>query len=244
MTDNIQADNSIKNKKDYGKLVKTLQIVAVIFMLAMTAMCVVLIKKYDISVRNIDSIRSMIQGSAAAVAVGIILFSVIKSFTLVFPFAVIFAISGIFFDSIWTALLVNFLATALSLALPYFLGRFTGKGMIDTLSRRFKNIKKLDEFAGANEFAVVACMKASGILANDLSSLIFGAMNISFKNYMIASNLGLLPLNIMYTCLGAYGDLTNPKSYLLLVPIVLFALLSSMAAKKLGARGAAKKASS
>ena len=69
MTDNIQADNSIKNKKDYGKLVKTLQIVAVIFMLAMTAMCVVLIKKYDISVRNIDSIRSMIQGSAAAVAV-------------------------------------------------------------------------------------------------------------------------------------------------------------------------------
>ena len=235
MTDNIQADNSIKNKKDYGKLVKTLQIVAVIFMLAMTAMCVVLIKKYDISVRNIDSIRSMIQGSAAAVAVCIILFSVIKSFTLVFPFAVIFAISGIFFDSIWTAL---------SLALPYFLGRFTGKGMIDTLSRRFKNIKKLDEFAGANEFAVVACMKASGILANDLSSLSFGAMNISFKNYMIASNLGLLPLNIMYTCLGAYGDLTNPKSYLLLVPIVLFALLSSMAAKKLGARGAAKKASS
>lgn len=242
MTEKTDAKAEVSNKKDYGKLVKSLQIIAVIFMVAMTAFCIYLVKKYNISVKNIAELQSMISGSTLTVAAGIILFSVVKSFALVFPFAVVFAISGLFFENIWTALLVSFLSTVLSLALPYFLGRFTGKSMIETLSRRFKKMKKLDEFAGANEFAIVACMKASGILANDLSSLIFGAMNISFKNYMIASTLGLLPLVIMYTCLGAFGDLTDPKSYLLLVPIVVFALLSSMAAKKLSAKSAAKKA--
>ncbi len=235
------AEKKVQEKKDYGKLVKVLQIVAVVFMVAMTVLCVVLVKKYNISVKNVDALRDMISGSALSVAVGIVVFSVVKSFALLFPFAVVFAISGIFFESIWVALFVNLLAIVFSLVLPYYLGRFTGRNMLETLGRRFKKMQKLDEFAGANEFAVVACMKASGILANDLSSLIFGAMNISFKNYMIASVLGLLPLNIMYTCLGHYGELTNPKSYLLLLPIVVFALLSSLAAKKLSARSAAKK---
>ena len=235
------AETTVQGKKDYGKLVKALQILAVVFMVAMAVLCVMMVKKYDISVKNVDALRTMISGSALMVAVGIVVFSVVKSFALVFPFAVVFAISGIFFESIWTALLVNLFAIVLSLVLPYFLGRFTGRSMIDTLGRRFKSMKKLDEFAGANEFAIVACMKASGILANDLSSLIFGAMNISFKSYMIASVLGLLPLNIMYACLGHYGELTNPKSYLLLLPIVVFALLSSLAAKKISARSAAKK---
>jgi uncharacterized membrane protein YdjX (TVP38/TMEM64 family) len=244
MTEKTVAGTEAPDKKDYGKLVKSLQITAVIFMVAMMVFCVYLVRKYDISVKNIDAVKSMISGSTTAVAAGIILFSIIKSFALVFPFAVVFAVSGLFFENIWTALLVSFLSAVLSLALPYFLGRFTGKSMLETLSRRFKKIKKLDEFAGANEFAVVACMKATGILANDLSSLIFGAMNISFKNYMIASIIGLLPLVIMYTCLGAYGDLKDPKSYLLLLPIVVFALLSSMAAKKLSAKSAAKKSAS
>ncbi len=220
-------------EKDYSKLVKILQAVAAVFMLAMVVLCVVLIKKYDISIKNIDGLRSMISGSTLAVAIGIIVFSVIKSFALVFPPAVIFAICGIFFGDVKIALLVNFLSTVLSLSLPYFLGRFTGKSMIDTLGRKFKSIKKLDDFAGANEFAIVLCIKASGILPSDLSSLIFGAMDISYKNYMIAANLGLLPLNIMYTCLGAFGDLTDPKSYLLLLPIIAFAAITSVIVKKI-----------
>ncbi|MCR5485710.1 MAG: VTT domain-containing protein [Clostridiales bacterium] len=233
-------ENGTETKKDYGKLIKVLQIAAGVFMLAMVVVCIVLIKKFNISLKNIDGLRDMISGSPVAVGAGIILFSVIKSFALVFPPAVIFALCGIFYGNAFTAIFVNLISTFLSLSLPYFLGRFTGKNMVATLSKKFKAVKKIDKFAGANEFAIVLCIKASGIMPSDLSSLLFGAMNISYKKYMIAANLGLLPLNIMWTCLGAYGDPSDPKSYLLLLPILVFAVGAAFVVKKIEKKNAEK----
>ncbi|HZJ77578.1 MAG TPA: VTT domain-containing protein [Clostridia bacterium] len=220
-------------KKDYGKAVKMLQIFSVALIVLMLMTCLVLINKYDISIKNIYNLQTMITGGAVTVALGIIVFSIVKSFALVFPPAVIFALSGLLFGNVWIALGVNFVSTFLSLILPYYLGVFTGKPMLDSLKKRFVKIKKIDDFAQVNDFSLVLILKVSGILGSDLSSLIFGAMGIKFKPYFIASNLGLLPLNIMWTLLGVYGDLTDPKSILFLIPIVTLAIIGSTVAKKL-----------
>ncbi|MEI6579024.1 MAG: VTT domain-containing protein [Eubacteriales bacterium] len=220
--------------KDYSKIVKSLQIVSGVFMLAMLIGCLVLLKKYNISVKNLDAIKEKlmdVNGGVATIAIGMIIFSIIKSFALIFPPAVLFALSGLIFENIWVAMLVNLVATALSLSLPYFLGRFTGKPMFDTLKKRFQKISKLDDFAGENEFAFVLIMKVSGLLASDLSSLIFGTLNIPYRKYMIAANLGMLPLNILWTLLGAKGDLSNPYSFLYILPIIIFAVVSFLGMK-------------
>jgi uncharacterized membrane protein YdjX (TVP38/TMEM64 family) len=220
--------------KDYGKMVKILQITAGIFMLLMLIACVVLLKRFDISIKNLGAIQEMladVRGGVWTLAVGMILFSIIKSFALIFPPAILFALSGLIFESIWVALLVNLVATALSLSLPYYLGRFTGKPMLDTLKTKFPKIGKLDSFAGENEFTFIFILKVSGIIASDLSSLIFGTMNIPYRKYMIASNLGLLPLNILWTLLGAKGDLTNPYTLLYILPIIVFSVVSLYAMK-------------
>ena len=162
------------------------------------------------------------------VALILIGFSVVKSFALVFPPAVLFVLSGLVFDAFWKAVLVNAVATALSLILPYYLGRFTGKDMVDSLKERFKAIKKLDDFAGENDFAVVLVFKAGGFLPSDLSSLLFGAMNIPFCSYFLASNLGLLVLNVLWTLVGFKGDLSNPLSFLYALPALVFAILAAV----------------
>lgn len=221
--------------KDYNKMVKGLQIVSGLFMLAMVVLCIILLKKYNINIKNLGEIQNKVtdmKGGEITFAVGMILFSIIKSFALVFPPAVLFALSGLIFESIWVALLVNAIATALSLSLPYFLGRFTGKPMFDTLKNRFPKISKLDDFAGENEFAFVLILKVSGLLASDLSSLIFGTMNVPYRKYMLAANLGLLPLNIVWTLLGAKGDLSNPLSFLYILPVILFAVFSFIGMKQ------------
>ena len=74
--------------------------------------------------------------------------------------------------------------------------------------------------------------KAGGLMPSDLSSLIFGAMNIPFGKYFIASNLGLLILNVLWSLLGAKGDLSNPLSYLYALPALVFALLASVIMSK------------
>ena len=83
-----------EQKKDYSKLVKGLQIATGVFMLACVVLGVYFINKYNIKVSNIKNLSEMIEGGALTVSLIIIGFSVVKSFALVFPPAVILSIAG------------------------------------------------------------------------------------------------------------------------------------------------------
>lgn len=225
--------------KNYGKLIRVLQIVSGIFMLAMVVLCIVLIQKYDIKVTNIPALSERIQGGTAVLAVGFIIFSVVKSFALIFPPAVVFSICAYMIPNLGLSLLINIVSVFLSLSIPYFLGKFTGAGMVETLKGKFKAIRKLDDFAGANETEMTFAIKLSGLLPGDLSSLLFGAMGISYKKYMIGSNLGMLPLVIVYTFFGYALRSVGEKPWLAAIPVVViivFVLIASLITKKLIAK--------
>ena len=125
----------MEKAKDYARLVKALQIASFAFMVAVAALCVVFLKKNHISVKNVDALTAYLTGGAVTAAAIMVGFSVVKSFALVFPPAVLFVVSGVVFDRFWVAVLVNAIATAASLILPYFLGRFTGKSMVERARR-------------------------------------------------------------------------------------------------------------
>lgn len=223
-------------EKNYGKLIKALQLAAGIFMLAMVVLCIVLTQKYNIKVSNIPEISKSLTGGTMALAIGIIVFSVVKSFALVFPPAVIFSVCGYIMPNFRVALLVNIISVFLSLFVPYFLGRFTGAGMVETLKGKFKAIKKIDDFAGANETEMTFAIKLSGIMPGDLSSLLFGAMGISLKNYTVGANLGNLPLVIVYTFFGITLRNVGEQPWVAAIPvavIIVFMLIASLITKKL-----------
>ncbi|MBQ7595424.1 MAG: VTT domain-containing protein [Clostridia bacterium] len=225
-----------EQKKDYGKLVKVLQIVTGVFMLAMVAVGIYLIQKYNIKMSNIQNLAAMLTGGALTVGLIIIGVSIVKSFCLIFPPMVILSVCAYVMPNFWSALIVNIIALVLSLALPYLLGRFTGAGMVDTLKKRFKAVKKIDDFAGTNEVKMTAVVKFSGILPGDLSSLLFGALGISFKNYMIGSTLGNLPLILVYTLFGTLLKNVDKNPWVVSIPVVviiLFLAISGVITKKM-----------
>lgn len=201
------------------KIVKAMQIISIEFMAVMLVLTAVFIIKNDISVTNIGAITEHLKGSTMAIAAAIIIFTVVKAFALIFPPIVLYFVAGVMFENAFTAIFVGFIASALSLILPYYLGRFTGKEMLDTLKKRYKAVSKLDDFTEENTFSVVFAFKVGGLLPSDLSSLIFGAMNVPFGVYFIASNLGLLVLNISWSIIGVIGDFTNPLTYVCMIPI-------------------------
>lgn len=212
----------------YGKLIKALQIFSFVIMLAMVVLCLVFLKKNNISVKNVDALTGYLVGGTLTITLIMVGFSIIKSFALIFPPAVLFVLSGIVFGDMVTAVLVNAIATACSLVLPYFLGKFMGMDLVNSLKTRFKAIKKLDDFADENSFSLVLIFKAGGLMPSDLSSLIFGAMNIPFSKYFIASNIGLLFLNILWTLVGVKGDLSNPLSFVYALPALIFAICGAV----------------
>lgn len=213
-----------------------MQIAAGIFIIAMVILCIVLTQKYNIKVSNIPEISKSLTGGTLTLAIGIIIFSVVKSFALVFPPAVIFSVCTYIIPNFWVALLVNIISVFLSLFVPYFLGRFTGAGMVDTLKGKFKAIKKIDEFAGVNEMKMTFAIKLSGIMPGDLSSLLFGAIVISLKNYTVGANLGNLPLVITYTFFGITLKSVGEKPWVAAIPvgvIIVFMLIASLITKNL-----------
>ena len=213
-------------KHKYDRLIKVLQLASFAFMAAMLIAGIVFIVSNNISVRNIDAITSHIHGGTLTVSLIIIAFTLIKSFTLVFPPIVLYFVAGVVLGNAPLAIAVNTVASALSLILPYFLGRFTGKEMLGTLENKFKAVKKLEAFTEENTWVVVFVLKVSGIIPSDLSSVIFGAMNIPFGKYFISANLGLLALNVSWSLIGAKGDLSEPLTYLYMLPIVACLLIS------------------
>lgn len=217
-----------KSEKNYAGIIKILQIVSFVIMIAMVILCVIFLKKNNISVKNVDALIQYLTGGTFTVALIIIGFCVIKSFALVFPPAVLFIVSGMIFENFLTAVLVNAIANACSLILPYYLGRFMGKDLVESLKGKFKTVKKLDDFTDSNSFAVVLIFKAGGFIPSDLSSLIFGSLNIPFGKYFIASNLGMLLLNVLWGLVGAKGDLANPLTFLYALPAMIFAALASV----------------
>ena len=225
--------NTGSDKKNYDKLVKILQIAAIIFTCVMIAFCVIFMKKNNVSVKNPESITKFLQGNTLKIAIIIILINLVKSFALVVTPSIIFVVSGIVFENVWVAILVNFLATAIALIPPFYLGKFTGKNMVDTLKNRFPKVKKIDDFAGKNGFIISFILKASGLIPGDTTSLILGAMDMSFPQFYLGATLGTLPINIMWAVLGNKGDLSNPYTFLYILPIIAFALIMTVIVNKM-----------
>lgn len=230
-------------KKDYSKLVKVLQIVTGVIMLALVGVGIYLMKRFGIKAENIPALGEQLaeyyEKSRLLVSLVMIGIMVIKSFCLILPPAVIMGVCAFAMPKFWIAFAVNLIGMTLSLVIPYYLGRFTGAGMVDTLKKRFKKVEKIEDFAGTNEWKMTAVVKFSGILPGDLSSLLFGAMNISFKNYMIGALLGNFPLIIAYTYFGILLKSEIAERYpwvavaYPIVVVVAFILISGVLTKKI-----------
>ncbi len=225
----------MSTKKDYGKLIKVLQILTGVLLVVLMAVGIFLIQKYNIKVSNIKNLSQMISGGVFTVSMILIGVTVVKSFVLVFPPAVIMSICGYMLPNFFTALVVNIIGMLLSLSIPFFLGKFTGAGMIDTLKSKFKPVKKIDDFVGTNEVIMTAIVKFSGVMPGDISSLLFGAMGVSYKSYMAGAFLGNIPLILVYTLFGTLLKSVGEKPWVVSIPvavIVLFLLISAVLTKK------------
>lgn len=231
----LAAGNNIRRiavNKNYDKLVKVMQIISIVFIAVGAVAGIVLMKKYNISVKNAAEFKEMLSGNVLKVALIIILVNFVKSFALFITPSITFVVCGIVFENIWTALLVSVLSIATSIAIPYYIGRFAGNPMAEKLKNKYPKMRKIMDVADDNGFAVVFLVKATGLIPSDTSSMLFGAMDIGFKRFFIATNLGEIPIILLWVLLGHNGNFSDPKTALYIIPIIVFAVVASVFMKK------------
>lgn len=220
-------NNDIKSKlRDIT--VKSLQIVPLIITVLAAVLCLVFMIKNNISLKNIDNLASYFTGSTLTLAAMFIVIHVVKSIALFVSPVILYVLAGMVFEDFWVAVIVGFIGSFLSLILPYYLGKFLGMDAVNSLKKRFKVIEKIDGFAGRNVFGIVFICKVGAIMPSDLNSLVFGAMDLPFGKYFLSSNISLLILDILWTLLGAKGSITDPLSYIYILPAVIMAVAGTV----------------
>lgn len=132
----------------------------------------------------------------------ILLFFAIKSISIVIPLTLLYVSSSIIFPWYW-AILVNLIGLFVTMTIPYFIGRFSGKDYVDKLIGKYPKVKKIDNIKGKNQWVFVFIVKILGFIPNDVSSIVLGSFNTNYKVFILSSVLAKTPMMLAKTLAGA-----------------------------------------
>ena len=143
-------------------------------------------------------------------AAGIILsFFALKSLTVVFPLSILYLASGILFRP-WAAVLISTTGLAITITIPYWIGRYSGKQTVQEICRKYPKAEQIAKYQETNAFFACFITRIVGFLPCDIVSLYFGACDTDYTVYSAAGVSGSLLSVITTTLLGA--EISNPLS--------------------------------
>ena len=88
------------------------------------------------------------------------------------------------------------------MALPYWMGRFSGASMVESLTAKYPKLKTVVDYQNGNSLYISFFMRTLNFLPGDAVSLFLGAEKIPFGTYMAGGVLGT-PLSYFATIFGA-----------------------------------------
>lgn len=179
----------------------------------------VCINVFDISVNSIITFTP--DNTALAVIVMLLLYA-FKSVTFIISLRILHLACGIMF-SLPVAITVNIIGSAITIVLPYLLGRWKGKKYLGKLLSKYPNLEKLISFNDSNAFMASLCVRGIGLTALDPTSLYFGAAGTPFLQYFSGSMLGLLPTLIVRTAMGVSAE--DPSSIGFKISVIAYAVV-------------------
>lgn len=174
-------------------------------------LCMILIILFLASGNDItvQTVLSYTPESPFAAATVILLLYALKSVSFVFPIAVLQIAAGHLFQTP-VALLINFLGRAITLSIPYWVGRFSGSGLINSLQEKYPKIKELCDKQGRNPIFISFLLRTFCFLPGDAVSLYLGVTRIPYPYYITGGVLGTTLGVVLATILGS--SITEPGS--------------------------------
>lgn len=207
-------DKAVKNR------FKKIQIVALI---SFVSILIVLIFTRSGNV-SINSLTEKAAGNTKKSIITLIGLFAVKSLTIIIPLPSLYVASGILFDPL-KAVAVSYLGLAVTLTIPYILGRWSGTEEIHYIKKKYRKIEKVIEMQERNEFLASFIIRLIGWFPCDVLSFYFGACKTNYLKYITSSLLGASIGVITNTLLG--DVILNPLSWQFMVMLVIKILISA-----------------
>ncbi|MGG7076792.1 TVP38/TMEM64 family protein [Clostridium sardiniense] len=203
-----------------GKNKKLCRVKFVVF-LALISMCVfMLVKNWD-AIKNIDmeKISMFIEEKGTFSAIVYVLFYTIKPFFIIIPTNIIAIVGGTLFGPI-KGFLLTMAGFWVSGTIAFYVSRLLGRDFVEgIIGNRFI---KLDNNIEKKGFKILFLLRLPPILPYDPLSYACGFTKIKYKDFILASLLGVVPETMCYSMLGK--SFSNPFSIEFFVPIAILVI--------------------
>lgn len=160
-------------------------------------------------------------------------------FGLIYIAATIFALpgsiltigGGLIFGAFWGTL-INWTSAGLGAMISFLIARYLGRNAIAKILKSKGVLQGLDDKIGKNGFYSVLILRLVPLFPFNGLNFGLGLTKISFRDYTLATLLGMLPGTFVYTSLGSAGrhvNFSDPATWLQIQvwgPFVLVILLS------------------
>lgn len=214
--DNRSLNESDKNvKKRYRKI----QIVALVSFLSII---VVLLLTRTGNV-TLDSIIENASGNPKKSILSLLALFAVKSLTIIIPLPSLYIASGVLFKPI-KALLISYIGLAITLTIPFILGRWSGAEEMAYIKNKYPKIEKLIEIQDRNEFLASFIIRLIGWFPCDILSFYFGACKTNYIKYITSSLLGASIGVVTNTLLG--DVILDPLSWQFMLMLLIKILIS------------------
>lgn len=133
-----------------------------------------------------------------------------KSMSLLFPVLILFAVGGLLFP-LPVALLVNTVGIAVTLTLPYLIGRGAGDDLTEKLMVKYPKLAEVRAMRRRNSFFFAFAIRVIGVLPCDVVSLYLGNTRLPYLQYIAGGVLGFMPDLVCATVVGMkISDTSSP----------------------------------
>ena len=136
-----------------------------------------------------------------------------------FPTQALSLISGAAYGPVWGSALA-LLGANLAASVSFWFGRFFGRHFVSDHEKGW--LKKYDDGMRENGFMAVVVLRLIGV-PFDVVSIGSGLTEISYRQYLLGSFLGMFPHIVTFVVLGE--SFTNPKTWVLFGATLLFTIL-------------------
>jgi uncharacterized membrane protein YdjX (TVP38/TMEM64 family) len=110
--------------------------------------------------------------------------------------------AGAVFGAMWGAIWVS-IGSTLGAFASFLIGRFLARGWVEARLRDHPRFETLDAAVGREGWKVVGLLRLSPVFPFNLLNYSLGLTRVSWKEYLVASWLGMMPGTLLYTYLGS-----------------------------------------
>lgn len=209
--------------------------------LVVLLLCVLVGMRHNIlNMINLDGIKDYIDSYGHFSALIFILLFSLRTLLVIFPYTLFVILGGSIFGS-GKAFIYSLISAFICSTLSFFISRFAGKELI---GRRIKGkIEGLNLKIEKHGFKIIFFMRISIIFPFDILNFAAGLSKIRYRDFILATLLGIIPETFSLTYLGSNLDEPFSFEFCIALALVLLTVAVPFAINKYKEKNNVKKSS-